>query len=772
MFERRLKLFLVVLIAVTVVLVVRASQLQIAQRGEWARQASAMTTRDRLVETTRGRILDIKGRVLAEDQACIDACVDYRAILKEPDPQWLLEQARVRARVRHGDQWKSSDKTGRQKMLDDELKLTRADIDRMWVMLAHVSRQTPEEIDELRNSIIRRVEMRRRFIWWKRHEAARLEQSSREKPDWLAGWLMGDDTQGPKIDEFEIRIDEQVSPHVILRAIDVPLQNKLSKELERFPGLSIRPSTHRFYPYGNIACHVIGHLGKVQREDLASDPRADDELGKYLPNDAIGRDGLEALGEPTLRGTRGSESQSTGSDALVQTSAPAAGSDLTSTIDIELQQDIQLLFEHARIPWDRDGQQFDEVSMHGAAVVIDVSTGQVRAMVSNPTFDLNTLDEKFGEILRDPVNSPLLHRATQSTLEPGSTVKPMVGLGAITQGLIGANEGIECTGYLMVGGRRYSVLRCWTASKFAGTEYGALVPHHMLPSQEPHRGHHGNPDGFLSFADALQRSCNVYFENIADRLSITGISYWFDRFGLGRPTGVGIAESVGRLPRNYAGARIDFTTWAAGIGQGYIAATPLQMCNAVATIARDGIWLRPSLVVAGTQVRPYKPKSARASDAWNDVPSRVDLKLSPEAIRAAKEGMVKVVNTVAGTGKQAARTDVLVAGKTGTAQAAPLAINRSNDPDHPDLEFPEPSTHQRPNPLVPWYRGYDSDGKNLKHAWFIGFAPADNPQVAFAVMVEYGGGGGAVAGPIAQGVLEALLVHGYLPRRVAETDRD
>ena len=114
-------------------------------------------------------------------------------------------------------------------------------------------------------------------------------------------------------------------------------------------------------------------------------------------------------------------------------------------------------------------------------------------------------------------------------------------------------------------------------------------------------------------------------------------------------------------------------------------------------------------------------------------------------------------------------SDMLIAGKTGTAQASPFAINVSNDPQVPVMVFLESSTHDHPNARAPWYRGYDEDGKNLKHAWFIGFAPADDPKIAFAVMVEYGGSGGAVAVPIARDVLEALAIRGYLPKRLAGT---
>jgi cell division protein FtsI/penicillin-binding protein 2 len=209
------------------------------------------------------------------------------------------------------------------------------------------------------------------------------------------------------------------------------------------------------------------------------------------------------------------------------------------------------------------------------------------------------------------------------------------------------------------------------------------------------------------------------------------------------------------------------TIWFSGIGQGQVLATPLQMANAAATIARDGIWLRPRLVPAGTEVRP-----ALASG-----PDRVDLQLSSAAIVAAKRGMMQAVISPSGTG-QLHRDDLLaVAGKTGSAQAAFLTIPKprdyhseeniikvNRDGERVELLRLIPGKHGAPNERAFWYR-YTGDTEDRRsHAWYIGFAPADNPQVAFAAMVEYGGGGGPVAGQVVNRLLDACKKHGYLPK--------
>jgi penicillin-binding protein 2 len=788
MFERRAKVFLGILIGLTVMLIVRALQVQVFSRAHWRDLADRALQKDDLIPTTRGRIRDIRGFEIAVDQPCVDACVEYPAVKKDPQLDWVSKKAMDHATSARAEEWKRAGAERRRQILAEEQKWVIERVHAMWEMLAKVSHMQPGDIEEIRLNIEQKVEMRRRAVWYDRYAVAMKQHEGKEKPSWYRQWLLGEDADAPQLDEFYTEVGEQRAPHVILRAIDADLQNYLAKHLDEFPGLKLLPSTHRVYPYGDAACHVIGHLSRVTKEDIADDPEINEELRRYQLNDLKGRAGLEALAEPMLRGTRGKET-TRGDGSVVTSIAPRAGQDVVTSIDIELQSEIQELFHHTLVRTTAaDGTMLAEerIDMHGAAVVIDVPTGEVRALVSNPGYDLNQFDQLYAAMVRDETNKPLLQRATQSQLEPGSTVKPMVGLGAITQGLLGLNEGIECTGYLIIGNRRFSRAgRCWTASKY-GSIYPAAVPHHQVPSQEPHRGHDGNPDGFLTYSDALQRSCNVFFETVADRLKAQGLSYWFDQFGLGRPTGIGIPEATGRLPDGYRGPNRDFSTWSAGIGQGEVGATPIQMANVAATLGREGVWLRPRLVHdANVRLAPWKPRKFAGPEdekTWNQIPERVDLHLSPEGLAAARRGMIAVTSTVGGTGTQIttelekvyhiAREQLPIAGKTGSAEASKW-VHRVLDPETGDwlkdvdgkyiLKAEEPSTWDHPNPDAPWYRGFGKeDGQRLKHAWFIGYAPADKPQIAFAVMVEYGGSGGTIAGPIAAGVLEKLVRHGYL----------
>lgn len=750
MFERRLKIFLGILLAFALLLILRAAQVQVVARDYWRQKAQEAVKRVQLLETTRGRILDYRGREIAVDAASIDACVDYRAIVG--DEQWLKDQARVQLKQREA--FNKGTRPQREAMLAAEVKVVQGRIDALWDKLAELSSQTRADIDQVRQAVIYRVEMRRRYLWYRNYELAVQRFEQREPSPWYKQWLLDDSADAPQLDKFAIDVAEQFEPQIILRNISPEVNNYLGKHLNEYPGLALVPSTHRYYPYAEAASQLLGHMSKVNREDLQNDPNlGQDDLRQYYPNDLIGRTGLEALFEQKLRGARGRIARIAGNQQIVARVDPTSGRDVRATIDIELQKEIGELFRHATIT-NSDGST-DVHEMHGAAVVIDVPTGEVRALASYPTYDLNKFDELYSQLVKDEVNLPLMNRATQAQLEPGSTAKPMVGLGAITQGLIGVYQGIECTGYLQLGGRVYRKIgRCWTASMYESRFGIAGVSHHPFPI--PHHGTHGNPDGFLTFSDALERSCNVFFETVGDKFGLDGLSHWFRQFGLGSPTGIGIEEASGRLPDSFNGppSQARSTSWFAAIGQGYIAATPLQMANVAATIARNGLWVQPHLL----------------TDEPKDEIKVRDLHLDPKALSEAQAGMVRVVNSRSGTGTFLHRGDLVIAGKTGTAQAAPFSVILRDKDGKPlrdadgkvERRHFEPNTPSNPNTEVPWYLGTGSSGHDLAHAWYIGFAPADHPQIAFAVLVEYGGSGGRAAASIAKEIIEACVRHGYL----------
>lgn len=763
MFERRLKIFLILMFVVTIVIALKAAHIQIVEHDHWTERAERLRTRTIYVETTRGRILDRKGEELAVDLPCTDVVIDYRVLTPEPDARWVRSKAYSRLRQGDWNGYLAADRPTRQRILAEEIESVKADIAAMWDILAEVSGQTRQQIDETRNAIVQRVESRKRYIWYRGYERAiEKHEQADAAPAWQR-WLLGDAVDGPKLDEFRIEVAEETQSHVVISDIGVQAINYLGKHIDRFPGMSLRPGVHRVYPFGDVACHVLGRVAKVTREDLENDLNREDELRRYWQNDLIGRTGIEALAEPTLRGSRGRMIRHYGHSQAIPDATAIPGKDVRITLDILLQKEVQQTFERARVP--AANNTFDVHAMHGAAVVIDVPTGEIRALVSYPTYDLNTFDRDYSQLVRDDINKRLLNRATQYPLEPGSTVKPIVGMGAIADGLIAAHGTIECTGYLVIDGRTHRVGRCWVASKYATILGANGVAHHPIPWAEPH------PDGFLSLSDALQRSCNIFFETLADKMGLDGLSRWYRQFGLGMPVGIGIPEAAGRLPDSFRGPADvrRSTSWFAGIGQGQVAATPLQMANVAATIARNGVWIRPTLVERDAVIDERLIRRGEGEFAAD----RRRLNVPPAALEQARDGMVRVANTRAGTGTRVRRDDMIVAAKTGTAQAAKMTVpvrdeNGNYVRDEHDRvvrRLLEPSMPGNLNPEAIWYRAFGEGGKELNHAWIIGYAPAANPQVAFAVMVEYGGsGGGVTSADIANKVLEACIEHGYLSK--------
>ena len=562
------------------------------------------------------------------------------------------------------------------------------------------------------------------------------------------------------------------------------MQTELGKHSDRFPGLELRTGNRRIYPLGRAGAHVLGRLSKVTRDDMGDfDPYFPNKLRRYQLTDLKGRGGLEGLCEPVLRGVRGEISHV--QDNEVSRRKPEPGGDVYTSIDIELQQQVEALFDDVPIAIP-DSKAVDHVAMHGAAVVIDVKSGEIRALASAPGFDPNRVEEEYAALTSlANLDKRLLNRATQALREPGSTIKPVVGMAGVASGVRRPDEGFECIGYLVIDGKPTRSGRCWVTSMFHNnvlcrpdcTRFPCpTVAHHPIGKGLPH------PTGFLTLADALERSCNPYFESIANALGPVKLSDWYRKFGLGTPTYLGIAESAGRVPIDFErlmrgpGAR--FALWSSGIGQGPVAVTPLQMANVAATIARGGVWVRPKLLRRGAPSN-YPSGAQDRVPPTTQLADRVDLGIPPEAMRAVREGMFNVVNGRAGSGDAAQCRDVMVAGKTGTAEAAPLQVPRLDANgkvirtgrmiktargEYAELEMETlaMSTHDAPNPRAPWYRATGRQGDTPHHSWFIGFAPADDPQIAFAVMVEYGGSGGGAAGSVAGRIVELCIGHGYL----------
>ena len=335
---------------------------------------------------------------------------------------------------------------------------------------------------------------------------------------------------------------------------------------------------------------------------------------------------------------------------------------------------------------------------------MDIDTGEILALVSTPGFDPNKFNrgltaEEWKEISTNEKNA-LLNKALGGLYSPGSTFKMIVALAALEAGVIRPDTKIFCGGHTMMGNHRF---HCWKPNG------------------------HGNVD----LKEALMHSCDIYFYEVARRTGIDKIAAMAKRFGLGMPTGLDLpGEKAGLMPTRrwkevILGEQwLQGDTYNAGIGQGYILATPIQLAVMTAILANDGYKIKPTILV---------PENRDASVCQGEY-----LNLSKAHLQLMREGMFAVVNSSEGTGK-AARVNVggkLIAGKTGTTQVKRISMK-------------EREQGLRSQDDIPW--------EERNHALFVCFGPTENPRYALAVVVEHGGGGAKTAAPIARSIMEAAL---------------
>jgi penicillin-binding protein 2 len=465
----------------------------------------------------------------------------------------------------------------------------------------------------------------------------------------------------------------------------------------RFPGVDIRARLFRSYPWGELGSHVIGYIGRInQSEKKQMEDWDDDVQANYRGTEYIGKLGVEQSLERQLHGTTGVEEVETsagGRAVRKLASMPATPGD-TAMLSIDIK--LQHLVE----------QMYGD--RRGALVAIDPKTGEVLAFVSKPTFDPNLfvdgIDSENWQALNESIEKPLLNRALRGTYPPGSTYKPFMAMAALESGKRTAGQIIQDNGSWSFGG-------------------------HVFRSH----GDHGL--GPVDLHTSIVKSSNVYYYSLANELGVDAIHDFMKPLGFGQITGIDIHGEVrGVLPsqewkRNYY-RRPEQKKWFAGetislgIGQGYNSFTMLQLAQATATLVNHGIRHKPRLVIA-TQ----DPVTHQTTPVPAEPP--VDLGYKREHVDAVRKAMVAV--TQGGTSTRVfAGTPYLSGGKTGTAQA--VTIGQRQKYDASKLE-----EHQR------------------DHSLYIAFAPADDPKIAVALVVENAGFGAAAAAPIARRVFDYWL---------------
>jgi penicillin-binding protein 2 len=487
----------------------------------------------------------------------------------------------------------------------------------------------------------------------------------------------------------------------------LPLRTRLSDEevakfavqRYRFPGVEIKARLFRNYPYGELASHVIGYIGRINQAEKEKLDDSD-EQANYRGTDYIGKLGVEQSFETQLHGITGVDSMETSAGGRAMrrlASSPATpGNTVKLAIDIKLQHMVEELFGERR----------------GALVALDPKTGEILAFVSKPTFDPNLfvegIDSESWQALNESPDKPLLNRALRGTYPPGSTYKPFMALAALETGKRTPEQTISDPGYFMFGGHRF---------------------------RDDKEGGHGSVNMYQS----IVQSCDTYYYMLANDLGVDTIHDQLQRFGFGELTGIDIFGEVrGLLPSTawkrkaykkpeqqkwYAGETISL-----GIGQGYNNFTMLQLASAVATLANNGVKMKPHLVKEVVDIITRAPTTTEHESVGEVIANAANIAV----VKRAMVG-VNIEGTSAASFRGAPYTS---GGKTGTAQVVQIKANEK-------------------------YSASKMEERFRDHALFTAFAPAEDPKIALAIIVENAGFGAKYSAPIARRVIDYWLLNQY-----------
>lgn len=505
-----------------------------------------------------------------------------------------------------------------------------------------------------------------------------------------------------ELESFDQRLRENRRPYEpVALKFDLTLEERAVVGVDRYhlPGVRVESRNLREYPLGTMFAHAVGSVRRISADDYATIDHTNYRGAEY-----IGKLGLEHQYESRLRGTLGTETLEVRASGRVtrrlDVVPPSKGEDLQTELSVVLHETaLQAL----------SGQR-------GAVVAIDPRSGAIRALVSTPSYDPNLFvtglsAEAFTGLTADP-QGPLFNRASSGLYAPGSTVKPIVGLAGLADEMTDWERTIYDPGYFRLPGssRQY---RDWTWRP------GGI-------------GGHGEVDLYR----AIYRSANVYFFELASRMEPTHITDFMLDFGFGRVLSLDVPNAVSGLLPTPEWKRVNRNDeWRPGdnlniaIGQGYMLVSPLQLATATAILARRGRLLHPYLLSDAINGAGYSP----ADEPHPPMPSAEDYEHMIEAMSA----VVHRGNMGAGGNGTAwayIGMDIpyTMAGKSGTAQVV----------------------RQRQGEYTPWE---ELPLENRNHAWFIAFAPTDQPSIAVAVLVEHGGSGSTSAAPIARAVIDAWM---------------
>lgn len=819
MYHRRLLLLATGGMVVIAALLLQVTRLTLVQGDIWRERAERVLSTHTLVRTARGTIYDRNGYVLAEDQPSYDVAVKFDVI----SGKWVQTQARAHAKRTNPSIWSQVTNSRRDALQAAHVETYQKQLDQLWSDLASIGGEELQILIKRCDSIVKRVDKIAQSHWKRqlRNAAKRqgvpveqAEYSRRPVREHLIAHSLLNDADAFVRRQIRHRIVEATAlakqlksgkvkyddPRLIWRHVSLSSSHArvypsetmtVEVDVSTFPppvieylrsqrSLSLNTAhNHSDYDCGEceegtsvallsravvvegVAWQMIGQMRDVWGDELNARPFSHDDLGGYLPGDRAGRRGVESTYESLLRGYRGRLIQYVDGSREDEPTDPKRGRDVTMSLDVHLQARIQAVMHpdlglmrvhpwHAKELWEQSHPKFDESgnliaprkidpyrpaigdALNGAVVVLDIESGDVLAAVSTPTFSLKQMREDANAVWKNHIDRPYMNRAIGQPYRPGSTVKPLIYTAAVTDNLIGPTSPIDCNG--MLDPKHRTMHRCWIFKSY-GTTHNAVLGHG------------------LSGRQAIARSCNLFFYTLGERFGAHRLVGWYDSFGLGHTLDCGLdGESAGVLPKlenaSVPGAP-GFSRGDAimmGIGQGPVDWTVLQAANAYATLARSGSFIAPTLVKEEDRKLLSKQWTRR----------RDQLSLNPDAVSEALAGLHEVVTKRHGTAFRLALPagkpeifnvpGITLYGKSGTATATPLTVEVEKEIDGKLVTVKEIKR-----------RG--------DHAWFIGLVKAkgaSKPQFAVAVVVEFGGSGGTVAGPIANQVIRALKKAGYL----------
>lgn len=707
----------------------RLSQLQCQPPDRFTNAFEQTTVSYEPIPTYNGRVLGGDGRVLAEDRQQLTLHLHYRWLEEPADERWLRQQALTRLN---------------RKQRRDPLAVHKSERDvlaeraAMWQRVSALTEIPLEELAQRRQQIQQRIERIVASVERRRQQAVDVDEPLTESTSDSMPNISTDvawyrrawehlkrevTTAPPRRRQDPVIVQEELEHHAWLEGITLDAAAEIAARPQAYPGLKVETVSWRHYPAGRLAAHVVGVRTKLRGEELQERQQrlGDGDPQDYQTGDPIGRSGVERTYDRQLHGIRGLKKITRNRQGEILSESvvrePTPGRDVVLTLHLELQQRLQRILRDelaartqaahqtanaAAVPIATQaatGQQ----AAGAAIVVLDVRTGEVLASVSAPDFDVNDLQhpdpETWATLVNDP-KRPFVDRVTQMAIPPGSVFKTVTAVAMLESGSFDPDEPLFCQGYLA----RPDQHRCYIYR------------------------HYGVGHGGVTLREALTQSCNVYFYKVARKLGPNAIADWAGRLGFGRPTGIDLpSERRGNLPRPpvqdgvaNAAYSTDQSRWYPGdtlglaIGQSRLTVTPLQVARMMATVANDGRLVTPRVV--------RRVGTTGMADDYSTQPPNVVYplpELSPDTLAFVREGLERVVADSRGTGhKTVFMKEIAIAGKTGTAEVG---------------------------------------GGKTDHAWFAGYAPADQPKVAFAVVLEHAGSGGRDAGPVARRVVETLL---------------